>query len=150
MIRVDARPMDYVSGIRGAQDKKEVPQEQKEVKAAKNNVRKPDMDQYIPEKGSDSPEADGNKVGQPEAKPDGDNLKNKDSGKKTEKCTGNTDKVDREIEKLKKRKKELESQLRTVEDEGKRKSLESQLAQVERELRQKDNDGYRRQHTVFS
>ncbi|RKJ06885.1 hypothetical protein D7X87_02655 [bacterium D16-54] len=150
MIRVDARPMDYVSGIRGAQDKKEVPQEQKEVKAAKNNVRKPDMDQYIPEKGSDSPEADGKKVGQPEAKPDGDNLKNKDSGKKTEKCTGNTDKVDREIEKLKKRKKELESQLRTVEDEGKRKSLESQLAQVERELRQKDNDGYRRQHTVFS
>ena len=147
MIRVDARPMDYVSGIRGAQDKKEVPQEQKE---AKNNVRKPDMDQYIPEKGSDSPEADGKKVGQPEAKPDGDNLKNKDSGKKTEKCTGNTDKVDREIEKLKKRKKELESQLRTVEDEGKRKSLESQLAQVERELRQKDNDGYRRQHTVFS
>ena len=89
-------------------------------------------------------------MGQPEAKPDGDNLKNKDSGKKTEKCTGNTDKVDREIEKLKKRKKELESQLRTVEDEGKRKSLESQLAQVERELRQKDNDGYRRQHTVFS
>ena len=150
MIRVDARPMDYVSGIRGAQDKKEVPQEQKEVKAAKNNVRKPDMDQYIPEKGSDSPEADGKKVGQPEAKPDGDNLKNKDSGKKTEKCTGNTDKVDREIEKLKKRKKELESQLRTVEDEGKRKSLESQLAQVDRELRQKDNDGYRRQHTVFS
>ena len=150
MIRVDARPMDYVSGIRGAQDKKEVPQEQKEVKAAKNNVRKPDMDQYIPEKGSDSPEVDGKKVGQPEAKPDGDNLKNKDSGKKTEKCTGNTDKVDREIEKLKKRKKELESQLRTVEDEGKRKSLESQLAQVERELRQKDNDGYRRQHTVFS
>ena len=150
MIRVDARPMDYVSGIRGAQDKKEEPQEQKEVKAAKNNVRKPDMDQYIPEKGSDSPEADGKKVGQPEAKPDGDNLKNKDSGKKTEKCTGNTDKVDREIEKLKKRKKELESQLRTVEDEGKRKSLESQLAQVERELRQKDNDGYRRQHTVFS
>ena len=150
MIRVDARPMDYVSGIRGAQDKKEVPQEQKEVKAAKNNVRKPDMDQYIPEKGSDSPEADGKKVGQPEAKPDGDNLKNKDSGKKTEKCTGNTDKVDREIEKLKKRKKELESQLRTVEDEGKRKSLESQLAQVERERRQKDNDGYRRQHTVFS
>ena len=44
----------------------------------------------------------------------------------------------------------MESQLRTVEDEGKRKSLESQLAQVERELRQKDNDGYRRQHTVFS
>ncbi len=150
MIRVDARPMDYVSGIREVQDKKEIPQEQKEVKAAKNNVRKPDMDQYIPEKGSDSPEADGKKVGQPEAKPDGDNLKNKDSGKKIEKCTGNTDKVDREIEKLKKKKKELESQLRTVEDEGKRKSLESQLAQVERELRQKDNDGYRRQHTVFS
>lgn len=150
MIRVDARPMDYVSGIREGQDKKEAPQEQKEAKASGSNMRKPDMDQYIPEKAGDSPEADGKKAGVPEAEPDGDGLKNKDSGKKTEKCTANTDKVDREIEKLKKKKKELESQLRTEEDEGKRRSLEGELAQVERELRQKDNDGYRRQHTVFS
>ena len=102
------------------------------------------------EKAGDSLEEDKNKVGEPEKKPDNDGLKNKDSGPKTEKCTGNTDKVDREIEKLKKRKKELESQLRTEEDEGKRRSLEGELAQVERELSQKDNDGYRRQHTVFS
>ena len=150
MIRVDARPMDYVSGIRGAQDKKEVPQEQKEVKAAKNNVRKPDMDQYIPEKGSDSPEADGKKVGQPEAKPDGDNLKNKDSGKKTEKCTGNTDKVDREIKKLKGKVKELEQQIQSASgDEEKVKELEKKLTQVKQELSLKDNDTYRRKNTVF-
>ena len=150
MIRVDARPMDYASGIREGQDKKAEPQEQKEEKALRNSGRKPDLDQYIPEKAGDSLEEDKNKVGEPEKKPDNDGLKNKDSGPKTEKCTGNTDKVDREIEKLKKRKKELEIQLLTEEDAGKSISLEVELAQVERELSQKDNDAYRRQHTVFS
>ena len=116
MIRVDARPMDYASGIREGQDKKAEPQEQKEEKALRNSGRKPDLDQYIPEKAGDSLEEDKNKVGEPEKKPDNDGLKNKDSGPKTEKCTGNTDKRYREIEKLKKRKKELESQLRTEED----------------------------------
>ena len=51
---------------------------------------------------------------------------------------------------IKKRKKELEGQLRTEQDETRRQSLESELAQVERELSQKDNDAYRRQHTVFT
>ncbi len=59
----------------------------------------------------------------------------------------NTDKVDREIEKLKKKRQELEQRLNTETDEAKVEDLKRQLAQVERELKQKDNDTYRRQHS---
>ena len=62
----------------------------------------------------------------------------------------NTDKVDREIEKLKKKQQELEQRLNTETDEAKIKDLEHQLAQVERELKQKDSDTYRRQHASFT
>lgn len=71
-------------------------------------------------------------------------------GEKEERCVGNTDKVDREIEKLKKKRQELEQWLNTETDEAKIKNLERQLAQVERELKQKDNDTYRRQHSTFT
>ena len=57
-----------------------------------------------------------------------------------------TDKVDREIEKLKKKKEELERRLDTETDEAKIKDLERQLAQVEKELKLKDNDTYRKQN----
>lgn len=73
-----------------------------------------------------------------------------DKGDKEEKCTANTDAVDREIRKLKEKKEKLEAKLDRETDETKRESLERQLAQVENELRQKDNDSYRRQHTVFT
>lgn len=66
--------------------------------------------------------------------------------RKPEICKCSTDKVDREIEKLKKRKEKLEGQLRTEKDEQKIQHLERELAQVERELTRKDNDTYRRQH----
>lgn len=66
--------------------------------------------------------------------------------KKDEVWEGNTDKVDQEIKKLKKKRQELEQRLNTETDEAKIKGLELQLSQVERELRQKDNDAYRRQH----
>ena len=69
--------------------------------------------------------------------------------KKVEKCTGNTDRVDREIEKLKKRRDELKKQIHSEKDGKKIKELEKKLSQVERELKQKDNDAYRRAHTVF-
>lgn len=69
--------------------------------------------------------------------------------KKVEKCTGNTDRVDREIEKLKKRRDELKKQIHSEKDGMKIKELEKKLSQVERELKQKDNDAYRRAHTVF-
>ena len=70
--------------------------------------------------------------------------------RKAETCTGNTDAVDREIEKLKKKQEELKRQIHSETDDTKIKELEKKLAQVESELRQKDNDTYRRQHTVFS
>ena len=74
----------------------------------------------------------------------------KAKGEKAERCTGNTDQVDREIERLKRRKEVLEQQIRAQTDDAKIKELERKLAQVERELAQKNNDTYRRQHAVFS
>lgn len=73
-----------------------------------------------------------------------------DSPKKDEeKCTTNTDKVDREIEKLKEQKQQLEQQIKAAsEDKEKVKELEKELAQIESQLSQKDNDTYRRQHAV--
>lgn len=67
-----------------------------------------------------------------------------------EKCTGNTDKVEQEIKKLKEEKKQLEQKLHTISDPQKIKELEKQLENIKQELQQKDNDTYRRQHTVFS
>lgn len=62
----------------------------------------------------------------------------------------NTDKVDREIEKLKKKQQELEQRLNTETDEVKIKDLERQLSQVEQELKQKDNDTYRKQNATYT
>ncbi len=95
-----------------------------------------------PEQQEDAPEAEGpDPAGQgaedPERKADKDEV-----------WEGNSDKVDREIEELKKKQQELAQQLHTETDEAKSKDLERQLAQVERELKQKDNDTYRRQHTA--
>lgn len=74
----------------------------------------------------------------------------KKAGKPAEKCTGNTDMVDKEIERLKEKKQQLEQQIQSAsEDEQKVKELERKLQQVESELSQKDNDVYRRQHTFF-
>lgn len=70
--------------------------------------------------------------------------------KSSEKTTADTDRVDREIEKLKKERERLVQQLRAETDETRARELERKLAQVEDALRQKDNDAYRRQHTVFS
>ncbi|GFH92088.1 hypothetical protein IMSAGC002_03353 [Lachnospiraceae bacterium] len=69
-------------------------------------------------------------------------------GKPAEKCVANSDKVDREIKKLKEKKQQLEQQIRSASgDEKKIRELEKKLAQVENELSQKDNDTYRRQNT---
>ena len=134
---------------------------------------KPVMDEYVPEEPRepsgrywmgrdedgqpkiyfDDPERAADAPKQPEAPPDApeEPEENKGAkgpeGKKDEVWEGNSDKVDREIEKLKKKQQELEQQLNTETDEAKIKELERQLSQVEQELRQKDNDAYRRQHT---
>ena len=71
--------------------------------------------------------------------------------KKSEECTTNTDKVDREIEALKQKKERLEQQIRSASgNENKIKELEKKLSAIENELKQKDNDTYRRQNAVVS
>jgi len=84
----------------------------------------------------------------PEKDESADGLEKKVSGDKVESC--NTDAVDREIEKLKKKQEELKRQINSETDDTKIKELEKKLAQVESELGQKDNDTYRRQHATFS
>lgn len=94
--------------------------------------------------GKEEPKAE--KTDGKKPKVDGDSQ-----GKPAEVCIGNTDKVDREIEKLKEKKRELEQQIRSASgDERKIQELEKKLAQVEQELSQKDNDTYRKQHSEFS
>ncbi len=69
-------------------------------------------------------------------------------GKPAEKCVTNTDKVDREIKKLKEKKQQLEQKIQSASgDEKKIRELEKKLAQVEN---QKDNDTYRRQNASVS
>ena len=99
------------------------------------DAKKPDADD--PE--AEEPDSAGQGAKGPEGK--------KDKGETWE-C--NTDKVDREIEKLKKKQQELEQRLNTETDESKIKALERQLSQVEQELKQKDSDAYRRQHASFT
>ncbi len=74
----------------------------------------------------------------------------KSATSKAEECTTNTDAVDREIEKLKEEKRQLEQQIQSETDENKVKELEKKLAQVEAELSQKNNDTYRRQNAIVS
>ena len=77
-------------------------------------------------------------------------VQKKSATGKAEECTTNTDAVDREIEKLKEQKRQLEQQIQAETDEKKVKALEKKLAQVEAELNQKNNDTYRRQNAVVS
>lgn len=66
--------------------------------------------------------------------------------RKEERYVGSTDRVDREIEALKRKREELAQRISAETDGTKIQELERQLAQVERELRQKDSDAYRRRH----
>ena len=132
--------------------------------------QKPAVDEYIPEEKQepagqywlgqdeegnpkiyfDDPERESSQPQTPKSpEADGPENSQKANGRKVEICRGSTDEVDREIEKLKKKQKELEQQLGAETDPDRAKELERQLAQVEGELRQKDNDTYRRQHTKF-
>lgn len=71
------------------------------------------------------------------------------SDKASQTTTMDTNNVDREIEKLKNKKAQIEQQLYSV-GETKKKELEQELRQVEAELAQKDNDAYRRKNAVVS
>lgn len=82
--------------------------------------------------------------------PNTDSPDKSNPDKKTEKCIANTDKVDREIKKLKAKKKKLEQQIKSLNDPEKIQALEKQLAQVKSQLQLKDNDAYRRRSTTFN
>ncbi len=108
-------------------------------------------DEYIPEdKKSRNPAGIYKKIQDEDGRP---KIQYVDSGrekKAVKSCTGSTDRVDREIERLKQQKAQLEQQKNAARDEKTVKELEQKLAQVENELRQKDNDTYRRSHmTVY-
>lgn len=66
-----------------------------------------------------------------------------------ETVTANTDKVDREIKNLRNKEQMLSQKLRSA-DESTAADIRRELEQVTAELVQKDNDEYRRQHTVFT
>ena len=166
---VAVQPLTTAEKVLGA-SKVQKPEE------AQSRRLKPVMDEYVPEEPQepsgrywmgrdedgqpkiyfDDPERAANAPKQPEDAPEaeepdpaGQGAKGPEGEKdKDEVWEGNSDKVDREIEKLKKKQQELEQRLNTETDEAKIKDLERQLAQVERELKQKDNDTYRRQHTT--
>lgn len=69
---------------------------------------------------------------------------------KRELCAVDTGKVDREIQRLKMKRQELEQRLSTEPDGARSRELERQLAQVERALGEKDNDAYRKRHSTFT
>ena len=144
---------------------------QRPEEPSRERPQNPAMDEYVPEEKPEPSgrywldrDADGTpkirfddpaRDEPPETSPEADAPEDKApikkaAGNKEEKCTGSTDKVDREIKKLKEKQKALEQQLRSETDDTKIKELERKLAQVESELRRKDNDTYRRQNTVFS
>ena len=80
-------------------------------------------------------------------KNDSDELRKSSDKTKSENTTINTDRVDEEIEKLKRRKAEIEQKLKTSGDEEKDR-LEVELHMIQAELAQKDNDTYRRQNAI--
>ena len=79
--------------------------------------------------------------GQPKAKPQDESEK-----PNILKTTVNTDKVDKEIEKLKQTQTQLEQKIAAAKGPKEKEKLEAQLAQVNAELKAKDNDTYRQQH----
>ena len=151
--------MQSISGINFGAAQPSVPlagvEEPKKVQRPEDETQsrhqKPVMDKYVPE---EKPEPSGRyRLGKDEdGKPkiDFDGPEKSGSDKDGQSCTCNTDKVDREIEKLKKQKQELEQQINRETDESKMEDLKARLAQIEKELSQKDNDTYRRQHAVYT
>ena len=142
------------------------PENREDVPEAKEENAVSRRDEYIPSE-KDEPiglyglEQDEN--GNPEIKFDDPNKSDKsDKSDKPEKsdepekekseseeCTCNTDKVDRELKRLKEKAERLEQQIRSASGEEAAK-IQKQLESVQSELAQKDNDSYRRSQAEFS
>ena len=153
--------------LAGVEEPKKVQRPEDETQS---RYQKPVMDEYVPEEKTEpsgrywlGKDEDGKPkfyFDDPERTEDAPDTSDRDksaegpeksgSDKDGQSCTCNTDKVDREIEKLKKQKQELEQQINRETDESKTEDLKAKLAQIEKELSQKDNDTYRRQHAVYT
>ena len=117
------------------------------VPASPEQSKDPVYDEYAPEdKAAHQP------IGLYEIVPDEDGHPSVrfDDPDKAEQTTTNTDRVDRELEQLRKKAEELQQQYQRAAGPQQAQQLHKQLQQVENELRQKDNDAYRRQHAVIS
>lgn len=144
-----------IYGVRSAEETAE--REEKETE--KIGEKPHGKDEYIPSENDEpiglysvSQDDEGNPkidYDKPKRSESADGKPEKSDEAESESCTANTDKVDREIERLKKRLTELEQRAKSAEGKE-RERLERQIAVAKSELAQKDNDTYRRQHTMFS
>ncbi len=66
-----------------------------------------------------------------------------------EKTTADTDDADKEVRKLRDSRHDLMSRIRAEQNGDKKSELEEMLRSLDNELAQKDNDGWRRQHSHF-
>lgn len=136
-----------IGGVKNAERPSDISEKEPE-KAAENR------DEYIP---SEEKESIGlysvapDENGEPQISFDKVEDKSADNGNESEKetVTANTDKVDREIKNLRNKAQMLSRKLSSA-DESTAADIQRELEQVNAELAQKDNDEYRRQHTVFT
>ncbi len=145
MIKIDAsvNPAAQICSVRSAE--KTPKTDEKELGMIPEN-----RDEYVPgeEKepiGLYSVLPDEN--GDPRVSFDDEKSRSDDPERNT--ITANTDKVDREIKALRDKEQVLMQKLRSA-DGSAAEDIRRELEQVTAELAQKDNDGYRRQNTVFS
>lgn len=141
------RPLASPEKTQGA-PKVQKPEEESPVRQLK-----PMMDEYVP---GERAEPSGrywmgqDEEGQPKIHFDDPERAAGAPKKPEEKWVCDTDKVDREIEQLKKKQQELKQRLGTETNEARIKELERQLGQTEQGLHEKDNDAYRKQHATFT
>ena len=109
-----------------------------------------DAPEAVPSPEADAPELPRETDETPDGSQEPDKAAPQKGGKKPETCTVNTDQVDREIKKLKEKRKELQQRIQREQDPDKKRQLEKQLSQIESELKRKDNDNYRKQHMKVS
>lgn len=133
--------------VQRTQEAKQSPQE-KPVEAAQKAGFYQAPDEYSPR----APEAPSGRYWM-EPGEDGPKVNFSDpekaEGRPVNVTTTNTDEVDREIERVKKKVEELEAQAAKAEG-PERERLEKQLKAAQQELEQKDNDSYRRSHAKIS
>lgn len=120
--------------------------------AAPARAPAPDYDEFVPE---DKTGLEHSGFYEPVSGEDGPGLRfdaPEDEAKpsdKAEQTTMNTDRVDRELEKLRAEQEKLSGQLRSASPEDAEK-LQKRLSRIQNELRQKNTDAYRRAHAVIS